>query len=69
MQSPKEIHNQPVFGLAEQFRRKGYKCEAVRVQDATIFVLTHEKKMLNKEPVVAETCKKVSAGKLTIRYT
>jgi hypothetical protein len=30
--------------LLEQFRRKGYKCEEVEEQDATIFIITHEKK-------------------------
>jgi hypothetical protein len=31
--------------LLEQFRRKGYKCDEVEEQDATIFIITHEKKI------------------------
>jgi hypothetical protein len=30
--------------LLEQFRRKGYKCEEIKEKDATIFIITHEKK-------------------------
>lgn len=30
--------------LLEQFLRKGYKCEEVHEDDATVFIITHEKK-------------------------
>jgi hypothetical protein len=37
-----QIDANPV--LIEQFRRKGYKCEEVKEKDATVFIITHEKK-------------------------
>lgn len=44
--------------LLEQFRYKGYKCEEVKEQNATIFIITHEKKSPNMiMQVVSETCK------------
>jgi hypothetical protein len=30
--------------LLEEFHRKGYKCEEVKEEDATIFIITHQKK-------------------------
>ena len=37
--------NQTACILGEQFRRKGYNCEEVRQKDATILIVTHEKKI------------------------
>ena len=30
--------------LIEQFLRKGYRCEKVEEQNATVFIITHEKR-------------------------
>lgn len=42
--NPKENRTRIDHILLEEFRRKGYKCEEIREQDATIFIITHEKK-------------------------
>jgi len=41
---PKKNRTQVDHILLEQFRRKGYKCEEIEENDATIFVIKHEKK-------------------------
>jgi|KBSSwiStaDraftv2_1062776.scaffolds.fasta_scaffold3927277_1 hypothetical protein len=41
--NPNENHTACILG--EQFRRKGYNCEEVRQKDATILIVTHEKKI------------------------
>ena len=41
--NPNENHTACILG--EQFRRKGYNCEEVRQQDATILIVKHEKKL------------------------
>jgi hypothetical protein len=53
--NPKE--NRPFFNeiLFEQFRRKGYSCEAIEEENSTIFILKHEKK--NTEPLLHLTNK------------
>ena len=38
---PNENRTQP---LTEQFKHKGYSCEEVSEEDATILIFTHEKK-------------------------
>ena len=44
--------------LLEQFRRKGYKCQEIEQQEATIFILTHEKKVTDiVTPVISDTYK------------
>jgi hypothetical protein len=44
--------------LLEQFRRKGYKCEEVKEPDATVFIITHEKKNTDiVAQVISETYK------------
>lgn len=30
--------------LIEQFLRKGYRCEEIQEQNATVFIITHEKR-------------------------
>jgi hypothetical protein len=42
--NPKE--NRPCTNeiLFEQFRRKGYRCEKIREEDATTFIIKYEKK-------------------------
>jgi hypothetical protein len=47
--NPKENRTQPDHILMEQFRRKGYQCEQILEQNATIFIITHERK--NTEPL------------------
>lgn len=42
--NPKESRTQIDQVLIEQFLRKGYKCEEIFEQDATVFIITHEKK-------------------------
>ena len=42
--NPKENRTQVDQILLEQFRRKGYKCEEILQEDATIFIIKHEKK-------------------------
>ena len=42
--NPKEDRTRVDHILLEQFRRKGYKCEEVCKEDATIFIISHEKK-------------------------
>ena len=42
--NPKENRTQVDQILLEQFRRKGYKCEEILQDDATIFIIKHEKK-------------------------
>jgi hypothetical protein len=42
--NPKENRTQVDHILLEQFRRKGYKCEEICEENATTFVITHEKK-------------------------
>jgi hypothetical protein len=42
--NPKKDRTQVDCILLEQFRRKGYVCEEIQEQDATIFIITHEKK-------------------------
>jgi hypothetical protein len=44
--------------LLDQFRRKGYKCEEIEEQEATIFVITHDKKTTaTTTPVTSENYK------------
>jgi hypothetical protein len=43
--NPNENRTYTACILGEQFRRKGYKCEEVRQKDATILIVTHEKKI------------------------
>jgi hypothetical protein len=44
--------------LLEQFRHKGYNCQEIEQQDATIFILTHEKKVTDMvTAAVSETYK------------
>ena len=46
--------------LLEQFLRKGYKCEEIHEQGATIFIITHDKKNTDAvTKVVAETYKEL----------
>lgn len=42
--NPKENRTPIDHILLEQFRRKGYKCEEVCEENATIFIIKHEKK-------------------------
>jgi len=42
--NPKENRTQVDHILLEQFRRKGYKCKEICEEDATLFIITHEKK-------------------------
>lgn len=42
--NPKENRTRVDHILLEQFLRKGYKCEEIHEEDATIFIFTHEKK-------------------------
>lgn len=45
--NPNENRTYTACILGEQFRRKGYNCEEVRQKDATILILTHEKKIIH----------------------
>jgi hypothetical protein len=55
---PKKNRTQIDHILLEQFRRKGYKCEEVEEQNATIFIFTHEKKNTDiVTHVISETYK------------
>ncbi|MBO9682690.1 MAG: hypothetical protein J7502_08500 [Flavisolibacter sp.] len=55
---PKKSRTQVDDILLEQFRRKGYKCQEIEQQDATIFILTHEKKVTDTvTPVISEAYK------------
>jgi hypothetical protein len=42
--NPKENRTRVDQILLEQFLRKGYKCEEIREEEATTFIITHEKK-------------------------
>lgn len=42
--NPKDDRTRVDHILLEQFLGKGYKCEEVCEKDATIFVITHQKK-------------------------
>jgi len=42
--NPKENRTQIDHILLEQFRRKGYNCEEVCEENATIFIIKHQKK-------------------------
>ena len=42
--NPKENRTGIDHFLLEQFLRKGYKCKEIREEDATTFIITHEKK-------------------------
>lgn len=42
--NPKENRTRLDQILLEQFLCKGYKCEEIREEDATVFIITHEKK-------------------------
>lgn len=42
--NPKENHVYLPVILIEEFRRKGYKCQEIKEENATIFIMTHEKK-------------------------
>jgi hypothetical protein len=56
--NPKENRTHSSFILIEQFRRKGYRCEEVKEEKATIFIITHEKKGIDSfTQVVTETYK------------
>jgi len=50
--NPKENRTHVDHILLEQFRRKGYKCQEVCEQNATVFIITHEKK---QSDVIAQT--------------
>lgn len=55
---PKKNRTQVDHILLEQFRRKGYKCEEVEQQEATLFIITHEKKITDfTTQAVSETYK------------
>jgi hypothetical protein len=44
--------------LLDQFRRKGYKCEEIEEQEATIFIITHDRKTTNTTtPVTSKNYK------------
>jgi hypothetical protein len=45
--NPKENRTRIDHILLEQFLRKGYKCEEICEDDATTFIITHEKKNTN----------------------
>jgi hypothetical protein len=54
--NPKKSRTQVDHVLLEQFRRKGYKCEEIEQQDATIFIITHQKKITDfTTQVISET--------------
>lgn len=56
--NPKENRTRVDDILLEQFLRKGYKCEEIFEEDATLFVITHEKKNTDViTPVMNETYK------------
>ena len=42
--NPKENRTRVDNILLEQFRRKGYNCEEIPEKEATVFIITHEKK-------------------------
>ncbi|MGZ3940396.1 MAG: hypothetical protein ACXVBK_16615 [Flavisolibacter sp.] len=42
--NPKENRTHVDQILLEQFRRKGYKCEEILQDGATVFIIKHEKK-------------------------
>ncbi|HWI93490.1 MAG TPA: hypothetical protein VNT20_19555 [Flavisolibacter sp.] len=42
--NPKENRTRVDHILLEEFHRKGYKCEEIKEEDATIFIITHQKK-------------------------
>lgn len=44
MANPKENRTPTIEVLVEQFLRKGYRCHEVQEEDATLLILTHEKK-------------------------
>jgi hypothetical protein len=55
---PKKNRTQVDCILLEEFRRKGYKCQEIEQQDATIFIITHGKKITDiTTPVINETHK------------
>lgn len=61
--NPKENPSQPDPILIEQFRRKGYRCEEVKQEDATILILRHEKKTADFiSQIVNETYKDLLRG-------
>lgn len=41
---PKKDRTQLDYILLEQFRRKGYKCEEIEEENATLFIITHGRK-------------------------
>ena len=46
--------------LLEQFLRKGYRCEEINEDDATVFIFTHEKKNVDAiARAVNETYKEI----------
>ena len=45
--NPKENRTQVDTILLDQFRRKGYKCEEIEENDATVFIIKHEKKTID----------------------
>ena len=45
--NPKENRTQSPFILIEEFRRKGYKCQEIKEENATIFIITHEKNSID----------------------
>jgi hypothetical protein len=58
--NPKENRTRVDHILLEQFFRKGYKCEEILERDATIFVITHEKKNTSViAPVMNEPYKEI----------
>jgi len=58
--NPKENRTRVDHILLEQFLRKGYKCEEIFEKDATIFVITHEKKTTDViSQLMSETYKEI----------
>jgi hypothetical protein len=45
--NPKENRTVLSFLLIEEFHRKGYKCEEIKEENSTIFIITHEKKIID----------------------
>lgn len=43
--NPKENRTRIDHILLEQFHRKGYKCEEIMEADATVFIITHQRKI------------------------
>jgi hypothetical protein len=55
--NPKENRTRTESVLLEQFRKKGYQCKEIKEQDATTFIIRHEKKNTDVSQLVSETYK------------